>query len=91
MVDLGYPTLDLPKVEVCISGEVLTDRGLDVTQSAVKGGATHTDYNCNQTKQEEEQAGVSTTNIYTKGSRETINELVNAWTCIFGVVYTKQG
>lgn len=63
MLDLSYPTLYLPKVEVCISGEVLTDRGVDITQSTVKGGATHTDHYCDQTKQKEEQAGVSATDL----------------------------
>lgn len=63
MLDLSYPALNLGDVEVCISGEVLTDRGVGITQSTVKGGATHADHYSNQTKQEEKQAGVPTVNI----------------------------
>lgn len=69
MLDVRYPTLYLANVEVCISGEVLTDWGVDVTQRAVKGGATQTDHYGNQAKQEEKQAGVPTANIYRE--RET--------------------
>lgn len=56
--------LYLAKVEVCISGEVLTDWGVGITQSTVKGSATQTDHYSNQAKQEEKQAGVPTANIY---------------------------
>lgn len=63
MLDLSYPTLYLVNVEVCISGEVLTDRRLGIAQSTVKGGAAHTDKNSNQAKQEEKQTGVATADI----------------------------
>lgn len=53
VLDVRYPTLDLVHVEVCISGEVLTNRGVDVTQGTVKGSATQTDHNCHEAKQEE--------------------------------------
>lgn len=53
MLDLRYPTLQLGDVEVCVPGEVLTDGGVGVAQSTVKGGATHTDHDSNKTKQEE--------------------------------------
>lgn len=53
MLDLRYPTLQLGDVEVCVPGEVLTDGGVGVAQSTVKGGATHTDHYGNKTKQEE--------------------------------------
>lgn len=61
---MSNPLLYLAHVEVCISGEVLTDRGLGIAQSTVKGGATHTDHYSDQTKQEEKQTGVSTANFY---------------------------
>lgn len=63
MLDLRYPALYLPNIEVCISGEVLTDGGVDITQSTVEGGAAHTDHYSDQTKQKEEQAGVSATDL----------------------------
>lgn len=69
MLDVSYPALYLANVEVCISGEVLTDWRVGITQSTVKGGATYTDHYSNQTKQEEKQAGVSTANFYRE--RET--------------------
>lgn len=63
MLDVRYPTLYLANVEVYISGEVLTNCGVDITHRTVKGSATHTDHYGNQAKQEEKQAGVSSTNI----------------------------
>lgn len=72
MLNVSDPALYLANVEVCISGEVLTDWGVGIAQSTVKGGATHTDHYGNQTKQEEKQAGVPTANIYRE--RETEGE-----------------
>ncbi|TNN60799.1 hypothetical protein EYF80_028969 [Liparis tanakae] len=56
--------------KVGIPGEVLADRGVDVSQGAVESGAAHTDHYSDQTQQEEEQAGVPTANIYREGGRE---------------------
>lgn len=69
--------LHLLNVEVCISEEVLTDWGLGITQSTVKGGATHTDENSNQAKQEEEQAGVPTANIYRETDKESLKRNIH--------------
>lgn len=62
-MDLSYCALHLSKVKVHISGKVLAYRGVHVTQSTVKGGATHADHHSHQTKQKEKQAGVFATNI----------------------------
>lgn len=64
VLDVRYPALYLAKVEVCISWEVLTNWGMGVAQSAVKGCAAYTDHYGNQTEQEEKQAGVHAANIY---------------------------
>lgn len=63
VLDLSYPTMYLVKVEVRVSGEVLTDWGLGITKSTVKGSATHTDDYSNHTKEKEKKAGVPTANI----------------------------
>lgn len=68
------PALYLANIKVCISGEVLTDWGVGVAQRAVQGGATHTDHYGNQTQQEEEQAGVSTADIYSDRETERVTE-----------------
>lgn len=73
MLDLSYSVLNLANVEVCISEEVLTDRGVGITQSTVKGGAAHTDHYGNQTKQEEKKAGVPAANVCRE--RETQGEI----------------
>lgn len=70
---MGHPTLYVANVEVYISGEVLTDGGLGITQSTVKGGAPHTDHYSHQTKQEEKKAGVPTANVYSE--RQTEGEM----------------
>jgi len=74
-LDLSHPALDLANVEVGIPGEVLADRGVVISQGAVESGAAHTDHYGNQTKQEEEQAGVPTANIYREGGREGGREM----------------
>lgn len=73
-MDVRYPALYLADVEVCVSGEVLTDRGVGITQSTVKGGATYTDHYSNQTKQEEKEAGVPTANIYRERKELVLRE-----------------
>lgn len=75
VLDVRYPTPYLASVEVCIPGEVLTDWGVGVAQSTVKGGATHTDHYSNQTKQEEKQTGVPTANICMERPREGYRKL----------------
>lgn len=62
-MELGDPAVYLVHVEVCISREVLTHRGLGITKSTIKSRATDTDHYGNQTKKEEKQAGISTSNI----------------------------
>lgn len=81
MLDLSYPTLYLVNVEVCISGEVLTDRRLGIAQSTVKGGAPHTDKNSNQAKQEEKQAGVATADIYRERDTESYRDKYTGLMC----------
>lgn len=63
MLDVRYPTLDLPHVEVRISGKVPANRRVRVSQGAVKGGATQTDHHGNEAKQKEEEAGVSAAHV----------------------------
>lgn len=63
VLDVGDPALDLPHVEVGVSGEVLADGGVGVAQGAVKGGAAQTDNHGDEAEQEEEEAGVSAAHL----------------------------
>lgn len=65
-----YPTLYLVHIEIRISGEVLTNGRLNITQSTVKCSAPQTDHYCHEAKQEEQQAGVSPANIYEEAQKE---------------------
>lgn len=70
MLDVIHPTLYLVHIEICISGEVLTNGRVNITQSTVKRSATQTDHYCHEAKQEEQQAGVSPANIYEETQKE---------------------
>lgn len=63
VLDVRYPALDLPDVEVCIFGKVSTNWGMGIAQRAVKGSSTQTDHHGNEAKQEEKKARVPTANI----------------------------
>lgn len=46
VLDVIYPTLYLVHIEICISGEVLTNGRVNISQSTVKCSATQTDHYC---------------------------------------------
>lgn len=63
MLDVRDPALDLSHVEVGVSGKVLANGRVGVSQGAVKGGAAQTDHHGDEAKQEEEEAGVSAAHL----------------------------
>lgn len=63
VLDVRNPALDLSHVEVRVSGKVLANGRVSVSQGAVKGSATQTDHHGDEAEQEEQEAGVSAAHL----------------------------
>lgn len=63
VLQLTHAAVYLANVEVGVTGEVLADWGVGITESTVQGSASHTDHHGHQAEKEEKQAGIPTAKI----------------------------